>query len=418
MFPFLQLIPVILQSLLAVYFEPVFWVIILLVGWQYRQVELRQYAMFGACSSPYWLQTLWSLYYGTIGGIIGSLLAAFVGISLNELGIKYIWPLAVALMLINIRFVCFAYAGGLIALSNVLIGWPQVNVPQVLGLVAVLHLTESVLIYISTQHSAVPVYVERENRQIVGGLSLQNYWPLPLILLAAVKIGGAQTGGIAMPDWWPLIPTGSVPITEQEWMYVMLPVVAALGYSDLAIANTPETRRRISAGGLAIYSGLLLGLAVLSVHYTWVQWIAALLSPLGHELVARLGMRAENNEMPLYVHPYGGVRILATVYGSPAQLAGVKTGDLVVGVGAISVRCPEDLGIALQGVGDSTYLTVNRNGELLRMKVDMDYSQQLGIILAPVPGTVCVMEINSRGYGLWDWFKVVWQRWVANRKKL
>ena len=388
------------------YLEPLFWAVIVLVAFQYKQVENRQLNLFGAYSCPYWLQTAWAVFYGALGGFVGSLLAMVVGVSLNKLGIHYIWPLALGLMFINMRFICFAYAGGLVALANVLFGWPDVSVSQVLGLVAVLHLTESFLIAISEKHLAAPLYLQQENGQVVGAYSLQVFWPLPLVLLVAMKATGTAVTGVNMPDWWPLIPFAPGVTSVNEWMYMMLPVVAALGYSDIAISSMPDQRRFASAANLAVYSVLLLGLAILSVHFTWVGIIAALAAPLGHELVIYIGERREQKRLPIHIHPAsGGVRILGTVYGSPAYESELEPGDVIIGLGGTKIENPEDLGIALQSVGQSAYISVLRNREKMKLHIDFYEEHRLGVILAPTGEELYVSKLASGRLWAWEWIR-------------
>ena len=283
MFPWQEILQLIIRGTVAVFFESLFWMILALVGYQYWQMRKTQKRMFGVYGYSLIRQIAIAAMYGAIGGILASFLLTVVGVTLNQLGLNYIWPVALVLLLINMRFLCFAYAGGLIAIANVLFGWPEINVPQVLSLVAILHITESFLIAISGRSSAVPLILKRPDGQIVGAFSLQNFWPLPLVLLAAVAVPLDQVGQgiLSMPDWWPLLPSGVTPAEGEDLLHLMFPVVAALGYSDMAVASRPYERRRKSALHLAVYSAALLALAMLSVKFTWLQIVAALLSPVG-----------------------------------------------------------------------------------------------------------------------------------------
>ncbi|MDF2569870.1 MAG: hypothetical protein K0R55_1474, partial [Sporomusa sp.] len=205
MFPWSDILLLIVRGALGILGDFNFWLILALVGYQYWQMQKRQQQMFGVYNYTLTQQMMLAGVYGLIGGIAGSFLLTLVGITLNQLGLSYIWPVALALMLINMRFLCFAYAGGLVALSNVLFGWPEVNVPQVLALVAVLHITESLLIAISGGYSAMPMIIKKEDGRLVGAFSLQNFWPLPLVILAAVAVPAETVPGgiIKMPEWWP-----------------------------------------------------------------------------------------------------------------------------------------------------------------------------------------------------------------------
>ncbi|MGL5513784.1 MAG: PDZ domain-containing protein, partial [Sporomusa sp.] len=296
MFPWSDIASLIIRGALSIIFDFSFLLILALVSYQYWQMQKRQRQMFGVYNYTLTRQVLLAGLFGLIGGVIGSFLLTLVGVTLNQLGLNYIWPVALALMLINMRFLCFAYAGGLVALSHVLFGWPDVNVPQVLSLVAVLHMTESLLIAVSGGYSAMPLIIKKADGRLVGAFSLQNFWPLPLVILFAVAVpsGNNELGGmIGMPEWWPLLPLVQEAPAGSSWVYVMAPVVAALGYSDMAIASLPQQRRWHSALNLAVYSIVLLVSSLLAAKYSWLAFFAALLSPVGHELLIQLENRRE-----------------------------------------------------------------------------------------------------------------------------
>ena len=116
-------------------------------------------------------------------------------------------PLAVLRRMAGARFLCFAYAGGLIALSSAVLGWPVVNVPHLLSLVAVLHVVESILIVLSGRYGDMPAFLRRNDGRVVGAFQLQNVWPLPLVLLMAVAVPEGDMRGFALgSSWWPVLP--------------------------------------------------------------------------------------------------------------------------------------------------------------------------------------------------------------------
>ena len=200
--PWLELFQLLVLTMLTVLVEPLFWIVMAIVAFQYRQMQRNQLAMFGVAGPPLSRQIFWAFLYGTFGGVMGSVVLTLVGVNIERMGFQYIWPLAITLALINMRFLCFAYAGGLVAISNALFGWPNVDVPQVLALVAALHVTESVLIAISRRYGATPVIIKHGER-LVGGFNLQNFWPLPLVVLGTVAMqsGALPEGVFHTPDW-------------------------------------------------------------------------------------------------------------------------------------------------------------------------------------------------------------------------
>ena len=413
-FPWQEFLGLILQGQFAAVFDPTFLLVLALVAFMYRRLQRDQLQMFGVLGYHLWQQVLAAAFYGIVGGIIGSVILGVVGVTVNHLGLNYIWPVAIALMLVNMRFMCFAYAGGLVALSNLLFGWPVVNVPQVLALVAGLHITESFLIFISGRYSAVPLMLRREDGRGVGAFNLQNFWPLPLVMLGAVGIPETtQLQGISMPDWWPLLPIGEELPTGQTWLYGMLPVAAALGYADLAVASSPAERRRASAAHLALYSITLMGLTLLSVKYNWLQFVAALVSPLGHELLIQLDNRREMQGEPRFVPPPEGVMVLDTVTGSPARKMGLRPGDILLELGGMHIDNGYELARAISYAPEIFEATIGRAGRVERHQGRfLGGERRLGVILVPDGYSTSYAEVTRR-YGLLDWLR----SWVLRRLK-
>ena len=170
--------------------------------------------------------------------------------------------MAIFLFLFNPRFLCFAYAGGIVAVfslflrvvlpvypvlgkSKILTDAANIHLPSLLALIGILHLTESFLIYLSGHRGASPVYLKTSSGEVVGGYSLQRFWPLPLIGLWALAVAENSqmfVGGISMPEWWPLLGTVMNVGVDEKVIYFMFPIVAGLGYSDMALPKIRAQR--------------------------------------------------------------------------------------------------------------------------------------------------------------------------------
>jgi len=413
MFPWQDILLLIFRGTLGVFFEPMFWMILALVSYQYWQLQRTQIKLFGVYGFTLRKQIMLAVIYGCLGGMIGSFLLTVVGVTLNQLGLKYIWPVAFLLMMINMRFLCFAYAGGLVAISSTVLGWPEVNVPQVLTLVAILHITEAILIFISGRYSSVPLILKQQDGRIVGAFNLQNFWPLPLVLLGVVPIAGteAPTGIIKMPEWWPILKMAMEPPEGYTWLYGMLPVVAALGYTDMAITSLPATRRRSSAIHLAGYSIVLLVMALLSAKYHWLQIFAAVLSPLGHEFLIQRDNKHENQGIPRFVPPEQGVMILDTVPDSPARKIDLRPGDIILKLGGMTVNGSYELANAISFAENQFSLEIKRDGQVLQQETRfVNGERRLGVILVPEGYEENYMEMVTERFGLFDYLASKWRR--------
>ncbi|MBM7853661.1 hypothetical protein JOC37_000026 [Desulfohalotomaculum tongense] len=386
--------------------NPLFYLVVALVALQYRRMLKLRQKFFGFEHGRWWPDALQATGFGLLGGLLGSFLMLFVGLTLSGSGLQYIWPLAVLLMLIDARFLCFAYAGGILALSKIIFGWPAVSVPQVLGLVAILHMVESVLIYFSGHLGAVPAYIKVGANRLVGGFALQRFWPIPVVALVVVGQGDLVQTGIEMPEWWPLIKP-EITAHRDTLIYSLFPVVAGLGYGDIAAARKPREKSRLSAKYLALYSVVLLILAVLSDRYTAVALAAALFSPLGHEAVIYLNKKLELANKPIYVPAEQGVRVLDVVPGTAAWAAGLRSGDVILTFNGIPVYNKAYLEYMLQqnlGLAEISFTSGQR--QLYRRElVNLTPGTPFGILPVPEGGERSYMEFTGAGFLLKRWFR-------------
>jgi len=393
MLVFLQLVPVVFVSFLQVLLSPVFWAVTLLVGFlQHRQTRMRE-SLYGNQEPTGWYNMTISLLFGLTGGLVGSYLMVLFGISISDAGVGYLWLVAVGLLLISPRYLCFSYAGGLISLSSILLGFPKVDVPQLMGLVAVLHMVESLLIFLSGHIGAVPVYTRNWKGELVGGFNLQRFWPLPIIALTIIAQAGYSGTWLSMPDWWPLIRPSS---DLKDLMYLLLPILAALGYSDIAITSTPRDKAKHSAGILCLYSICLLGLSVFASYFRNLSFIPALFAPVAHEMTILIGQNRELNGKPLYVHPPEGVMVLEAKRGSLGERFGLAARDIILKINGMPVN---DKDLAKEAMAINAWWTEleyrdGRTGEIKQRMIRKKVEETLGIILAPGPGDVANVKFN------------------------
>ncbi len=414
-----------LKTMLYSFVSPYFWLIIFIVLVQYRRAVNLEKKLFGSAVNSLWRVTLSSVLYGLLGGLFGSILLLLLGISLDSVGIVYLWPVALFLFLFNPRFLCFAYAGGIIAVfslllrvllpvfpflgdNKILAGAVEIHLPSLLALIGVLHLTESLLIYLSGHSGASPIYLKTPGGEVVGGYSLQRFWPLPLIGLWALAVAENSqmfVSGVPMPEWWPLLGTVLHLGASEKIIYLMFPIVAGLGYSDIALSSDPAARRIKTAKSLAVYSLLLSAAAVLSVYLPFLTIFAALLAPLGHEYLIQKGTREEYSKPPLFSESAGpGLQILAVLPASPAEKAGLKSGDALVEINGMAISSEFDFWSAVRLSG-YLILRVKRENQVreISVKTHSYPMYQFGAIFAPRGDARIYLEAGKSS--LWKRFK-------------
>jgi len=396
--------PAILIKILSMLAHPVFWLVVALVALQYRRMASVKENFFGIKAPGVWRDVAAATLFGLAGGVLGSMLMVVIGLTLTESGLMYLWPVAILLMLINARFLCFAYAGGILALGKLLFGFPPVNIPQVLALVAILHMVESLLILVSGHLGAVPAYFKDRNGKVVGGFTLQKFWPIPIVALAVVGTSAAVAEGINMPDWWPLLKPGVVGDPD-HLVYALIAVAAGLGYGDLAIARTPREKSKLSSIFLAGYSIILLVLAVGADGSGIMALVAALFSPLGHEAVIHLGKKMEFTQRPLYSPHPEGLRVLDVIPGTQAWRGGIRSGDVLVAVNGIPVHNRAQFEYALgfwMGMVELGYINMEEGTYKRELVPPPAPGQPFGLLPIPEGHEPNFMELETAGpLGRW-----------------
>ena len=362
-----------LTTFLISLFTPIFWIVLFLILMQYRRVVAMEVKLYGRPINKIGRPLLISIGLGLPGGLLASVILLFLGLSLEQIGLYFIWPVALLLLLINPRYLCFSYAGGIVAVAvlafrhlllpvapglaaNSVIGsLLQIHIPALLVLIGLLHLVEAGLIYVGGHLGSSPLYLKRENGTVVGAFSLQRFWPLPLVALMVAVVAQSEIAGVSMPEWWPILKSTLQPGEGQSLQYMLIPVAAGLGYADLALTSTPRERSAFSAKWLALYSVILLAVAIAAEFRPFLVIPGVFFAPLGHELLIWYGNKREENAAPRYGQTVEGVPLMLVLPDSTAAEAGLITDDLISRVNGNPVSSSTEL---LQAIDESYFLVL------------------------------------------------------------
>lgn len=405
MFPVRDIVRLLIEAMPYAVQHPLFWLLTAVVFLQYSKVSSLEKRLYGATRHSPLVSTLVSLVFGAGIGFFGSLAIVLIGPVVNDAGIAYVWPLAILLMVINPRMLCFAYAGGILSLSSLLFGFPQIGVPQLLTIIAVLHLVESALIWIDGYYGAVPGFFRLGDGQHTGGYLLQRYWMVPLSLMWAVPIAGitGPQGAIEMPDWWPLIRTGLNQYTEEAFALTVFPVPVVLGYGDFSFSRMPHKKVQLTAAASFVYSLVLLALAIGADWFKGLAYIAALFAPLGHEIVIWFGRHVESIQDALFSLPRRGVRVLDVLSKSQSFEQGVRAGDVILTVNGIPVSDVTSVRRASMMQGgtidlDLLSMAEGRVKSPTHLRVRLNAADQragIGILLLPTPAEAPYINLDN-----------------------
>ncbi len=400
--PLVDLLFLVLKSYPTMFLSPVvtvlYLVVLALVAGQYVKIQSLEEKMYGRSKNKAFGQTLKSIGLGFFGGLLASVLLVMVGVTVSDSGIGYLLPVALILYLFSPRFLCFSYAGSLASMSYMLFGWPEVNVPAMMALVACLHAAEALLIKMSGDGCTTPLYIEGKNGQVAGGFTLQRFWPIPLMVLYLHKIPdlAAVRGLIHLPDWWPLISVPAVPGPGTP-VFVTMPLVAALGYGDLSLARTPKEKAARTAANLAVYSVLLLGLSIAASNLPAFSWVAVLFSAFGHEAVIKIGAKEELVPEPFFENTGDGVVVMDVFEGTSGFAAGLRPGDVILEAKGMPVKTREQLEEVLAETGPAMLKVGGLRRAGFRHLNVGGGREPLGIVTAPEPGDRPMASANAPG---------------------
>ncbi|MFC3747592.1 PDZ domain-containing protein [Paenibacillus sp. GCM10012306] len=377
------------KAALNLLIQPYYYIALIFVALYYRrQVALERkliHVKLHSQGQEIW-RTVWS---GLVMGLLVSVAAVLLGVSISGPAVACIWIVTLLLLLIRVRYLCFAYAIGILGIiqfvfsffpnafqtgtiGTLVTGLREMDIPALLVLAALLHLAEALLARWQGPGLASPLFLKGKRGKVVGGFQLQAFWPLPLFLLVPAAAG---TGDL---PWQPLL-GGGLGI-------VSLPVI--IGFSEMTHSLLPGRKVARTAGRLLIYSGVLLGLSLLAFWWSPLTLLAALAAILLHEGLYWYSALEERSSSPIFVHPPHGRKVLAVLPGSPGQELGILPGEVLLKVNGVLLTEAAQLHEALRKNPAFCKLEVqNRAGESKYLQTaiyDGDH-HQLGIILAPEP---------------------------------
>jgi len=384
------------EALKQILLQPFYYLGVLFVILQSRRQILMERRLFNTRLHSLVKETARTLLGGLLAGLCVSAVMLLFGAALTPTSLLLVWAVSFVLVLFRIRYLCLAYATGVLGVLHVIVTLipglseseslkgvvapiAELDMPSLLALVGVLHLAEALLMRWQGAGSATPMFYEGKRGKIVGGYHLQGFWPMPLFLV--VPLG--QTGGSAgagLP-WAPLLGGDS---WSFGWEMIAFPVV--IGFMESTISQLPRAKVRRSSALLLLYSAVIIGLAVLADFWPVFTMGASLLCLLLHEVLIWYSGWSELQRSPQFVHSGKGLTVLDVLPKSAAAEMGIKPGEILQKVNGMTVLSKEDLHRAMQLQSAFCKLdVVNAEGHVRFVQRPMFAGEhhQLGIILAP-----------------------------------
>ncbi|PYI51204.1 PDZ domain-containing protein [Paenibacillus flagellatus] len=393
-----------LHALVQLAVQPFYYIGIVFVIVQYRRQIVLERQLFSTRLHSL-IDTTWrTVLWGIVAGMAASFVMSFVGATVPLGVVVWLWVLSALLAVVQIRFVCLAYSVALLGVLHVVVStFPslteidyvgaalrplqQLPISSMLALVGLLHLLEAFFVGKQGASMAMPVFVEGKRGKVIGGYQLQQFWPVPLLLLVPAGAGSA-----VLP-WSPLF---GGDIWSAGWTFAAMPVM--LGFAERTTTRLPQDKARVSAKRLVVYAVAVLALAAGAEWLPGFALVGSLAVAALHEALVWWSKREESSRSPMYVHGADGLKILGVLPAGPAKEMGLLPGETIHKANGIKVRTKEELHEALRSNAAFCKLEViNTEGhtKFVQRALFAGEHHLLGVVLAPDDKAMYVVEERS-----------------------
>lgn len=192
------------NGVLAFALNPVAWIFIFIMIGQYKKFSILQQSMYRGKNKQDTKELVTtSILFGIIAGLVGTIIMTTLGVTFYKTnGLNYIIFLSILFMLINPRYVCLSYSGGILSLFVLILSFlyekgiivqgsmlssiydaMNFDIPALMAIIAIMHFMESLLMWIDGKRGAVPVFM-RQDDEVVGAFVMQRFWIIPIILFS------------------------------------------------------------------------------------------------------------------------------------------------------------------------------------------------------------------------------------------
>nr|WP_113756194.1 PDZ domain-containing protein [Brevibacillus laterosporus] len=402
-----------LYALVHFLLNPLLYAFLIFIYLHYRKQMLWERQLFSVRIQSPLAQTLRSVGLGVIGGLFVSVVAGLLGIFIQVSDMWIAWGITLLLAFVRFRFLCLAYgtaiftglhgiaklfpiAGEISGVDKVWGWFAHANPAPILALVALLHIVEAWFIRSHGGRHASPLFVEGKRGRVVGAYQLHSFWLTPVIVLTPVTEGAFTIP--ALFSGWPLF--------SLDWAMAslgMLLLPAVTGFSAITKTRTPQAKADSLSKHLLLYSFILLGISYAAVVVPPLVYGAALFAFFGHEWLGWLSSRQEEKLPPYYVPASKGLKVMAVLPGTPAEVMGIRIGEVIIKVNGHPISSKEDLYPALQAnpaFCKMEVLTLDNEIKFTQSAIYAGQHHQLGIIVVPDERTthfVSMQEIGLHG---------------------
>lgn len=207
--------------------------------------------------------------------------------------------------------------------------------PSVIILLALLLISEGILISRNASKGTSPKLVKSRRGQNVGAHEVKRFWIVPVFLLIPGDV-------LTLPfEWWPVFHMGA-----ESYSLILVPF--AVGFNQQIQGMLPKQSIQLQGRRVITLGILTLILSVVGYWYPLISIGVAALAIIGREIIS-LMQRLKDDNLPFYFSKKNnGLMIIGIIPESPADKMGLQVGELVSKVNGVPTRDEQDFYEALQ----------------------------------------------------------------------
>ncbi|SHE69919.1 PDZ domain-containing protein [Clostridium fallax] len=388
-----------LRSLAYAIVDPILAAILVMLAimfyMQNRKISVMQKMIIGESLHSLLELTISQIVMGMLGGILGTLLLTYLGVTFDEsTPIEILFIISIIFMLLKPRFVCFAYSGAALGLISIVFSIINdntgmkspinVNIMSLFIFVGVLHIVEGLLVMIDGDKGTVPVFTNKDDN-ILGGFAYKRYWAVPIAIFVMLSSAEAKTSISSIPSWWPILFNKySLKELLKVGALVLVPFYGIIGFNSVSFTKT-KSMKKISSGIAISIFGVVISLVALIAKFGVVfQLVVVIFVPLAHEFMLKIQRKLEEKGTPVYVSDNEGIVVLEVAPNSPAKKLGIKSGDKILQVNNESVKNElEVYNTIREGYKNILFKIKKTNGKIEDIICSPDEKKRVGMVLVP-----------------------------------
>ncbi|WP_044641269.1 PDZ domain-containing protein [Risungbinella massiliensis] len=359
--------------------EPLWYLALILSLFLLLRATMEEWHQFGRPLFSPFTRMLRMILISLVSGFVLSLILSSFAFHFEKEEVFGIWLLTLLLATTRTRFADLMYSVGTFGLLHLLVveWFSQIPLlkeeyPTILAIFSSFTLSDWLwiaagvsfckffLIRLDGTHFEKLLIHTVEDEQSVNGFSTRALWPL----------------GIVLP-----IGSGWLPI----------PIIAS--YSTYNLSKPSKQNKRLTSTLSLGFALFFLLCTYLSSFYSMFLWITTILAFLGPEAFYQIRKYQEKRRRPLFVSDEKGLKVIAVVPNSPADLLGIKAGDIIHRVNGELVQSEQELRSAVSKttICKLEILDEQLDSHLLQKVLDEQDEKDLGIL-----GAVPARKIPKR----------------------